>query len=370
VITNPLAHGAALVECLTDAQRGGAVIALVVDELDWVDQASLVSLTFAFRRLNSGRVLAILISREDLPPGAPLGRVFDSPLGRRIPVAGLGVAAVKELAARLMSRAVSTVDTQSLQSHTGGNPLYLKALLAELPAHGLIDVRRLPAPKSFAQHALAPLARSSADSRRLVGAAAVFGIEARLADAAAVAAVERPMEAAEESPPSLVQLIDGPLGWTLRFTHPLNRAAVYHDLPVSERARLHGLAAARTAGRPALWHRVRAAVQPDALLAADLTREAARETAAGEFETAADDLAAAAHVHADPATRQRLLLDAADQRLWAGDPGGAETLLTTLDGTSGAMAVRAGSPGRGRGTFSGRGGRAAGRLGPARPGGR
>ena len=110
----------------------------------------------------------------------------------------------------------------------------------------------------------------------------MFGVEARLADAAWVAAVDRPVEAAEAAPASLVRLSEGASGWTLRFTHPLNRAAVYHDLPASERARLHGLAAARTAGRPALWHRVRAAVQPDPVLAADLALAAAARGRRGQ----------------------------------------------------------------------------------------
>jgi DNA-binding NarL/FixJ family response regulator len=334
--TNPLARGAALLEYLTRTRRDHATLAVVVDELDWVDQASMVAFAFAFRRLNSERMLAILIGRADPLPGSPLGRIVNGTRGRRIGVDGLGLAAVKEMADRLMSRPVSTAEARSLRAHTGGNPLYLQALLAELPAHDAIDERQLPAPKSFAEAALAPLVRSAEDSRRLVSAAAVFGIEARLADAAWVADVDRPVEAAEAAPASLVRLTEGAFGWTLRFTHPLNRAAVYHDLPASERARLHSLAATRTAGRPALWHRVRAAVQPDPALAADLTAAAAHEAAAGKFDTAADDLAAAAHVHADAAARQRLLLEAADHRLWAGDPGGAEALLGTFDGVPGA----------------------------------
>jgi len=251
-------------------------------------------------------------------------------------VGGLDLTAVREIASGLMSRAVSVADARGLHAHTGGNPLYLKALLAELPAHDAIDVRWLPAPKSFTENALAPLARSAEPTRRLVAAASVFGIEARVADAAWVAAIDTPMEAAEAAPASLVRLSDGPFGWTLRFTHPLNRAAVYYDLPISERARLHGLAAGRTAGHSALWHRVQAAVRPDPVLAADLSQAAAHEAAAGKFATAADDLVAAANVHADPGARQGLLLEAAEHRLWAGDPSGAQALLGTFDGDSGA----------------------------------
>jgi DNA-binding NarL/FixJ family response regulator len=331
---SPLARGADLIEYLALVQRGSTV-AVIVEELDWVDQASVVALAFAFRRLSSERILIILIGREEVPPGTPLGRIIDGPRGRRIRVGALPLAGVKSIASGLLPREVSTADARCLHAHTGGNPLYLKALLAELPPNHRLDVRHLPAPRSFTEAALAPLARSGESTRRLIGAAAVFGIEARVADAAWVAAVDRPMEAAEAAPASLVRLTDGPFGWMLRFTHPLNRAAVYHDLPASERARLHGLAATRTAGRPALWHRVRAAVAPDPALADDLTAAAEHEAAVGKFAAAADDLADAAHVHADAAVRQRLLLDAAEHRLWAGDPGGAEALLSTFDGVLG-----------------------------------
>jgi hypothetical protein len=340
VSTNPFARGAALVEYLTRARRGHACLAVIVDELDWVDQSSMVALAFAFRRLNSERILAILIGREDLRPGSPLGRIADGPRGRRIRVAGLGLAAVKEIASGALSRAVSTAEARNLQAHTGGNPLYLKALLAELPAHAAIDAGRLHAPRSFAEIALAPLARSAEAARRLVGAAAVFGIEARLADAAWVAAVDAPMEAAEAAPASLIRLTEGPFGWTLRFTHPLNRAAVYHDLPASERARLHGLAATRTTGRPALWHRVRATIQPDPVLAASLTAAAADEAAAGEFDTAADDLAAA-DVPPAPAARGGRPPALGGRSRWRRRPS-----LHVRRRPWGALAVRPGPPGR------------------------
>jgi DNA-binding NarL/FixJ family response regulator len=162
-------------------------------------------------------------------------------------------------------------------------------------------------------------------------------MEARLADAARLAAVAAPQEAAETAPASLVTLVEGPVGWMLRFTHPLNRAAVYHQLPPSEQARLHRVAAEHAVGRAALWHRVRAAMGPDPGLAADLMAAAADEAARGQLETAAEDLAGAAQVHPDAAARQRLVLDAADLRLWASDPAAASALFSTAEDPSGSQ---------------------------------
>ena len=269
---DPLACGVALVELLGLAQGRDCIVAVVVDDLHWVDPASLVALAFALRRLNTDRILAVLAGREEAQPDTPLGRVITGPRGRQLRIGGLDATAVKEMASRLSAPALSAAGADVLRAHTGGNPLYLRALLAELPPGGAFDGQRLPAPKHFAATALAPLARCPESSRRLVAAAAVLGSEARLADAARLAAVPEALEAAAAAPATLVELVDGPLGWMLRFTHPLNRAAVYYDLPPSERARLHGLAAEHANGRAALWHRVRAAIQPDRVLAADLVK--------------------------------------------------------------------------------------------------
>jgi DNA-binding NarL/FixJ family response regulator len=327
---DPLACGVALVHHLGRAQGPDGAVALVVDNLDWVDPTSKVALAFALRRLNADRILAVLVGPEEVRPDTPLGRLIDGPHGRTERIAGLDAAAVRQMAAQVGSR-VSAAQAGVLRAHTDGNPLYLRTLLAELPAGCSIDAHRLPAPEPFAAVALAPLARSAEPARRLVSAAAVLGMESRLADAARLARVPSPAQAAEQVPGSLVTIADGPLGWVVRFTHPLNRAAVYHGLPPAERVRLHALAAGQTVGRAALWHRLRAAVLPDPALAADLVRAASSEAASGQLETAAEDLVGAAQVHPDAPARHRLVLDAADLRLWASDPSGAAALLATAD---------------------------------------
>lgn len=335
VNSNPLACGDALVELLAGAQGERGTIALAIDDLDWVDPASVVAITFTLRRLRANRVLVILAGRTVLLPGSPLARIVDGHLGRSMPVPGLGTAAVREFASAMMPRQVSGAEARSLRAHTGGNPLYLRTLLAELPSPEQADLGRLAAPASFADSALIPLSRSPEPTRRLIAAAAVLGMESRLADAADMAGIDQPLEAAAATPASLVRLVSESVGWTLRFTHPLNHAAVYHDLAPQERARLHRLAAQSTGGRTALWHRVRAVVGHDRPLADDLVAASAREAAAGRFDSAASYLAAAAALHPDSGVRDRLLLDAADSRLWGNDPGGAVTLLAAVAETCG-----------------------------------
>ena len=331
---DPLACGVALVQQLGLVQGPDGAVALIVNDFDWVDPASTVALAFAIRRLTADRILTVLIGRAEIDPETPLGRLINGPRGQCLRLTGLDSAAVREMAAT--SCPVSAAQAAVLRDHTGGNPLYVRSLLAELPSGEAIDAERLQAPNSFAATALAPLARSTDASRRLVRAASVLGMEARLADAARLGRVPAPAQAVRELPANLVELTQGPLGWTLRFTHPLNRAAVYHDLPPDERARLHALAAEHTVGRVARWHRVRGTLGPDPALAADLISAAAGEAASGQLETAAQDLVAAAQVHPDAPTRHRLVLDAADLRLWASDPAGAAAVLASIEDPSGS----------------------------------
>jgi DNA-binding NarL/FixJ family response regulator len=333
---DPLSCGAAVVELLGITQGHNGVVAVVVDDLQWADPASILALTFALRRLISDRVLTLLIGQDEIDPGTPLGRVIDGPQGRRLRLRGLDATAVRDMATGVGPHLLSLTQAGVLQAHTGGNPLHLQALLTELPSGSLAGAQSLPAPHAFAASALASLAHSPEPSRRLVAAAAVLGPEVRLADAARLAAISKPAEAAVAAPANLVRLNESPLGQTLRFTHPLNRAAVYHDLSPDERSRLHGLAAELTTGRPALWHRVRASCLPDPALAADLIRFSGAEADRGRFETAAEDLLGAAQVHPDATARQRLVLDAAELRLWGSDPAGAAALLNLVQDPSGS----------------------------------
>jgi len=90
-IDNPLARGGDLIEYLALAQRRGTV-AVIVDQLDWVDPASVAALAFAFRRLNGERILIILIGREEMPPDT-----CRRPASRRGEADRLGVAAAHGL---------------------------------------------------------------------------------------------------------------------------------------------------------------------------------------------------------------------------------------------------------------------------------
>lgn len=71
-----------------------------------------------------------------------------------------------------MSRAAA----ERLETETGGNPLYLRALLQEVDPQVLVDTRSpLPAPRVFANGVILRLAHCSGAARCLVEAASVLG---------------------------------------------------------------------------------------------------------------------------------------------------------------------------------------------------
>ena len=93
------------------------------------------------------------------------------------------------------------------------------------------------------------VASFTSDTRRLVGALAVLGGSAGIADAASLAGLTAPFAAVDEAVAAgVLEVLDEVDGTQIRFHHALHRLVVYQGLPLEERAGLHRLAAA---ARPA-----------------------------------------------------------------------------------------------------------------------
>jgi DNA-binding CsgD family transcriptional regulator/tetratricopeptide (TPR) repeat protein len=124
----------------------------------------------------------------------------------------------------------------------------------------------------------------------------------------------------------------GALGSELWFVHPLVHRAVYDDLPLAERRRLHARAAELVDRPHALDHRVAAAAAADPGLADELEQAAGEATAAGRVAKASSWLAHAAALSADGGDRERRLLGALEQLLLVGDVAGATALEPAVRG--------------------------------------
>lgn len=323
------AVGLRLLEALSGAAASGPPV-VAVDDAQWADAASLRALLFAVRRVAEEEgVLVVLAVRDDgaerIPPGFSKLDAFG-----RMQLDGLGDDEVRALAAAAGCE-LSVRAARRLQAHTRGNPLYVRALLDEVPASAW-EERELPqpAPELFAQRVVRLLEASPPQARALIEAAAVLGVRSELQAAAVVGVVGEPLQALEQAQ-GLGLLAADPRSHAVVFDHPLTRSAVYHALGPARRARLHA-AAAEVVGHPglALRHRAAGAAGPDPRLAAELEAFATGETRRSAWDSVAESLSAAARV-SDAEQRERLELEAADALLSGGRTSAARARLAGRD---------------------------------------
>lgn len=333
---DPFAAGAAVLADL-DRQGDRHATAIVVDDAHLADTVSLGALTFALRRLVADPVMAVFVTRDDqvsrLPPG--LLRLADAQ-DHRLHVHGLSEGEVAELVQAQGLRTGSATGAASaaarLRRHTDGSPLYLRALLDEIPAESLVAAGPLPAPPSYALLVTGALEAHSEPAQRLARAAAILPEESDIDLVAGVACVARPQQALEElsRSPAILVHAEGSTGWTVRFPHPLVRAAVYDDLGPYARAALHARAGEMLTGDVALRHQVAASSGSDEELADRLTAAAADNLARGDVHAAAGLTLEASRVGTPGTTSDERLLDAVNLFLIDGDLATAKTLATDL----------------------------------------
>ena len=331
------AVGAALLDVLGALQQRGTV-AIVVDDLQWADLPSARALLFALRRLRRDNILVLLASRTH-----SLARLGDSwsrllaERARRIRLHGLTPPDLQPLARALLGLDLAPAARERLCEHTGGNPLYVRALLEELPAIALADQsRELPAPHSYSAIVLTRVAQLSHSAQNLLAAASVVGVRSSLSVAAAAAGIGDPVAAFDEAcAAGLVTPVVRASTGDITFSHPLIRAAIYGDLPLGRRDHLHLAVGGMLAGPEALFHRVAAAHGADDELSAKLAALADSDIASGELPKAAQLLFSAARLSPDPAASEERLLRAVELLLVAGEanaPDHVEAVRSCRDG--------------------------------------
>ena len=301
-----------------------------VDDLQWADPSSLLTLAAVSRRLAYLPVALIGCLRPS-PRIPELDRLVDLLLdagGRILAVRGLTERAVAELVAE----AVAAVPGPGLLagiSGAAGNPLFVTELLGALAQEGAIEtaggraeVAEVTLPPTLRLTILRRLSFLSEDSLQALRAASILGSSFTVTELSVTMA--RP---ALELSVVLAEGIAGRVleeyGAVIRFRHDLIRDAIYEDLPLSVRRGLHREAGRRLArtGAPALQvaeQLARGAGQGDAEAIGWLTR-AAREAAARSPDVAADLLERAAGLMApaDPG-RDRLLAERASSLMVSG----------------------------------------------------
>jgi len=323
--TDPFSVGAELVQSLGMGQGDSSVLVLVLEDLHWADAGSIKALLFALRRLRHDRVLVVLSTRPGV--GTRLGESWDrfihDPVRvRGIQPVGFGVSEIKELAEALGLEDLGTPAAERLRRHTDGHPLYIRALLEELPREALISgSASLPAPRTLALTVLSRLAGLSRPAQRLVGAAAVLGQRCPLRLAAALAGLSD-----EEGAGALQEAMEARLlerralgaADEVAFVHPLLRAAVYDDLAPTLRQQLHRRAASLLPEAAGISHRVAATPTYDDELAGELTALALAESTREETSSAIDHFLMAAELASTRPKRESSLLSAVQLMIQVG----------------------------------------------------
>jgi len=298
-------------------------VALLADDLQWIDRDSLDALAALVRRAVGDRLLVVTAVR---PPGrahAAWSRVADSD-GQVIRLGGLDQAAAAELVSALAPDAPAGLP-ERLREHTAGNPLHIRALLREHPAAELAALAasgELPAPAELTARMDARVARLDPDAARLLHALAVLGdtwsdtttaaAVGGVADAGAALAVLRGE--------NLVRTDRTAARPRVRIFHAVIRAAVYDGIPLAQRRKLHGTAAARLpATGDRLLHRSAASASPDEGLARDLEAHAGLLHERQRFREAARFLRLAAQASTSLAEAERRSLDGDFESILAHD---------------------------------------------------
>jgi DNA-binding CsgD family transcriptional regulator len=313
-----------------------------VDDLQWADPSSLLTLAALTRRL-AFLPLALVGCLRPSPRVAELDRLVaavEAAGARRLALRGLAEEAVREL----VTEAVTAEPGPGLMaemSGAAGNPLFVTELLAALAQEGAIttsagraEVEKMALPPTLRLTIVRRLSFLPDDTLQALQTASVLGASFTVTDLATV--MDRSaLELSAALAGALVAHVIEDDGAHLRFRHDLIRDAIYEDLPLSVRSALHREAGQRLAHAqaPALQvaeHLARGAGAGDPEAITWLTR-AAREAATTSPDVAADLMGRAIGLMdpADPA-RDGLLVEQATSLLWAGRVAAARQMCAAL----------------------------------------
>ncbi|MET8542805.1 AAA family ATPase [Kitasatospora sp. NPDC004799] len=301
----------------------------VLDDVQWLDRASLDALLLAARRLQAEGVALLLAARTGGASGAD-GGPAERPLGlpeRR--VTGLSEADAARLLARRVGSDLPAAVRDRLLAEAAGNPLALTELPVatgpQTPATGGLP---LTSRLLIAFHGQVTGLPAATQTLLLVAATEESGaLDVVLPAAAALGVTAEHLAPAEES-----GLVAVTAERRIAFRHPLLRSAILQRAPHHQKVAAHrAVAGALPDGDRRTWHLALAATAPDADLADALERTAVRaERRGGHGGAAAYERAARLTPDRDAATRRLVL--AAEAATEEGELARAEVLADEAGG--------------------------------------
>ncbi|MCY1136437.1 AAA family ATPase [Actinoplanes sp. Pm04-4] len=296
----------------------------VVDDAQWLDKTSALTLAFVAHRLLAEPVGLVFAVRE--PSHVPeLGGLAE------LLIEGLGDSDSRALLDSALPGRLDELVRDRIVAESRGNPLALLELPQSLTptelagGFGVLDAS--PMADRIEQSFLRRLDSLPAGTRQLLLTAAADPI----GDVALLwrAADRLGLGADALAPAQSAGLID--VRGRVRFRHPLVRSAIYGTAPLPDRERAHRALAEATdpdadPDRRA-WHRAHATTTPDEEIAAQLELSAGRAAQRGGIAATAAFLERAAELTPDPARRGGRALTAARATFESGAPDAADKLL-------------------------------------------
>jgi DNA-binding CsgD family transcriptional regulator len=316
---------------------------LAIDDLHWADTPSLRWLLYLTRRLEG---VPLLVAAGTRPPEGEgrdpilVAELIADPEAAAIRPEPLGRASIAVLAQKLHGLEPDEAFCAALQTATGGNPLFVGAVLDAVAREGTSPTAEHAArlleigAQGVARVVGLRLARLRPAALALLRAASVLGDGAELRHAAALAGVE-----AGELGPAAAVLVRLDLlrrEDPLEFFHPVVRRAVYETLDVVEREAAHRSAAEMLleAGAPpesAAVHLLRVVPRADSFVVSTLRQAAERSLAQGGADAAVGYLSRALEEQLDPAARAEVLVELGLAERRTNGPAAADHLRAGLE---------------------------------------
>jgi class 3 adenylate cyclase/DNA-binding CsgD family transcriptional regulator len=225
--------------------------AIVIDDLHWTDAPTLRWLSFLGRRLDGLPLLVVLGLRppEQSVETELLTELISDPTVLLIRPTALSEAGVASMVELEFGAAPEPEFTSACVSATGGNPLFVRALVDALHGEGVEPVAgnagrvREIGPEPVTRAVSLRLSRLPEEARRFATAVAVLGDGSEQRDVAALAEIDdehlASLAATWLARADLLRVTTP----TVEFTHPVVRAAIYESVEPAQRLQAHRRAA-------------------------------------------------------------------------------------------------------------------------------
>ena len=319
----PFLVGLATLTLLADVAEQQPLVC-IVDDAQWLDQASAQTLGFVGRRLLAERIALVCAARSGI--GDHVLAALPA-----FPVGGLGDRDARALLLENVHGPLDAAVCDQIVAECHGNPLALLELPRTWGAAGLAGgfgpLGNEPVAGRIEQSYVERLVGLPSDTRLLVLAAAAeplgdLGLLRRAADT-----LGTDMTAADAAVDAgLLQMRTH-----VEFAHPLARSAAYRTATAEERHLVHRALAEATEAAVdpdrRAWHDARATPGFDEDVAAELENSAGRAQARGGLAAAAAFLTRATELTPDPTQRVHRALAAAFANVLAGAFDSARTMI-------------------------------------------